>query len=60
MRRTIREDIDKKRIEKQLGNQAAQRPAAPAGGAAGGGLNPAVIAAAAVLVPLALWLATRP
>lgn len=59
---TIREDIDKKRLQKQgvvtktVGSPKPQRPAAPAAQEAEGP-NYAVAAAVALLVPLVAWLA---
>lgn len=61
-RSTIREDIDKKRLQKQgvvsktVGSPKAQ-PAPAAKAADEGGPNYAVAAAVALLVPLVAWLA---
>ncbi|KAL4431279.1 hypothetical protein ABPG75_006535 [Micractinium tetrahymenae] len=59
--RTIREDIDKKRLEKQLGSQgAAKPPPRPAAAEEPAGPNMAVGAAIAVLLPiLGFWLLSR-
>ncbi len=59
--RTIREDIDKKRLEKQLGTQeAAKPPARPAAAEEPAGPNLAIGAALAILIPaIGFWLLTK-
>lgn len=59
--RTIREDIDKKRLEKQLGTQeAAKSPPRPAAAEEPAGPNLAIGAALAVLIPaIGFWLLTK-
>lgn len=59
--RTIREDIDKKRLEKQLGTQEAAKPAPrPAATDEPAGPNLAIGAVLAILLPaIGFWLLTK-